>query len=159
MPEHLDDADIAAFVRYKCDTARNPKYARKVARTFRLFVFETGLANRFPLPSAPGRDYFFGRKTDPMPEPLRSDLRALVDYKQRPTSRRLPRPTRDANSRLRRGVKIRTVSARENEETVDAYINWQLDERGTSGTNFNGHWMLHAACGSSQHSRVPTSAG
>jgi hypothetical protein len=178
-PQQFDDADLDAFIGFKVANGRHPKYARKVASAFRGFLADRGLSGRFPRLSPPRRDYFFGIPAGRMPEPLRSEVRALVNYKLRPASRRLPRPTRASGrqgpARLRRGVKIRDVSARTlesaisrvygfavternidpgtsmglldliDEPTIDAYIDWQLDERCTSGANFAGVRMLHAA--------------
>jgi hypothetical protein len=117
-PFEFNDADLGAFVGFKTDTGRKPKYARWVARTFRKFVLEAGLTSRFPRLSRRRSDYFFGNSVGKMPEPLRSVVRASVDSKLRPTSRRLPCPTRNSNSRLRRGVKIRAASTRALEGTI-----------------------------------------
>lgn len=114
----FNNVELGASVRFKTDTVRNPNYARRVARSFRKFGLLAGPTSCFPRLSRLRSGYSFGMAVGEMPEPLRSLARALVDYKLRPPSQRPPISTRNSNSCLRSGVKIRVVRTRALEGTI-----------------------------------------
>jgi hypothetical protein len=93
-PARLSDSDLLNWIKQMTERGRGYDYVQQRAYFFRRAVMEAGLEEAFPLISLISPKRQFGIPVASMPEPLCSEVRMLLKWKQDPFVPGRPRRAR-----------------------------------------------------------------
>jgi integrase len=162
-PEDLCDSDIEEWRQWMQRRGRKHSTLRRQVETFRRAIVRAELKPLFPKLSwklHPSANTYKVRTRD-LPEPLRSEVVALLQWKQNPYSPGRPQKGRHrpvsaaileqwigrlygfASNIDRRD--IRTLLDLVNEEVINSFVSWALNTRHLCSTSLNRLNMLYAA--------------
>jgi integrase len=148
-PGKFSDEHLKAHKDLKVDNGRHPKYAKNTIQRFRLGITRAGLRGEFPKVSHSADDRCFGIAIEEMPEPMRSQLRAVIDNRVGAGTRRLPLPVTksDGKKAFKPGeVKIRPITAKQAEESAGKVLGFTQRPEGLwLGIDLNGKVELFDA--------------
>lgn len=124
-PCKFSDEHFKGYEALKTGNGRHRKYVRGVISGFRLGITRAGIRDKFPLITHPLDGHYFGTPIDEMPEPMRSQLRAVINNRLKAGTRRLPPPVTKSDGKRSfkpDEVKIRPISAKNAEETASKVV-------------------------------------
>jgi integrase len=161
-PSQLSENDLALWASSRQVDGLKYQYTRHCVQGIRLAIAKANLETIFPLLSGPSTQYRWGIATKDMPEPMRSEVEALLKWKQdkivkgRSSKQRL-RPVsaghlRACISRLY-GYAITNFPETElvhlfqliNEKIISGFVFWSVNDRQLSRAGLGSFWLLIAA--------------
>jgi hypothetical protein len=141
-PGKFSDGHFKGYEDLKTGNGRHRKYVRGVISGFRLGITRAGIRDKFPLITHPLDGHYFGIAVEGMPEPMRTQLRAVIDNRLKAGTRRLPPPVVKSDGKRSYKpdeVKIRPISAKNAEETASKVLGFtQRDEGRWLGIDVKG---------------------